>query len=257
MGAICALLLTQLLVVDGWYPVEVYVGLPLLVVVAKLTGLYDRDELVIGKTTLSETPAIFQVATLYALLVALVTGAETDRPLMVGATVLAWLLLFLSMLAAPQLRAENRPVGHAPRRCLVIGSRAGPLGSPRSSIATGLPTPRSLPTSPFDSFELRRARPGDFWRFVAGRGIDRAIVGQCESRDRVLETVRYFKEHDVKVSVLPDLLEVVGSSVEFDEIHGTTLLGVRSFGLSRSSGLPQAHRRRRRLALPDLSSSCR
>ncbi|MEA2467524.1 MAG: hypothetical protein QOJ57_1650, partial [Thermoleophilaceae bacterium] len=39
----------------------------------------------------------------------------------------------------------------------------------------------------------------------------------------------------VRVSVLPSLFEVVGSSVEFDEIDGTTLLGVRQHGLSRSS----------------------
>jgi lipopolysaccharide/colanic/teichoic acid biosynthesis glycosyltransferase len=37
------------------------------------------------------------------------------------------------------------------------------------------------------------------------------------------------------VSVLPRLLEVVGSSVTVDEIHGLTMLGIRSFGLTRSS----------------------
>ncbi len=240
-----------MLVVGGWYPVEVYVGLPLLIVVAKLTGLYDRDELVIGKTTLSETPAIFQVATLYALLVALVTGAETNQPLMVGATVLSWALLFLSMLARAQRRAQDRPVGHAARAV----PRDRQPRTRRTRLAAKLDCHRAAHAEiaahlPFDSFELRRARPGDFWRFVAGRGIDRAIVGHCESRDRVLETVRYFKEHDIKVSVLPDLLEVVGSSVEFDEIHGTTLLGVRSFGLSRSSAFLKRSRRRRRLPRP-------
>ena len=33
------------------------VALPLVVVVAKFTGLYDRDELVLNKTTLDEAPA--------------------------------------------------------------------------------------------------------------------------------------------------------------------------------------------------------
>jgi lipopolysaccharide/colanic/teichoic acid biosynthesis glycosyltransferase len=37
------------------------------------------------------------------------------------------------------------------------------------------------------------------------------------------------------VSVLPRLLEVVGSSVEFDDLHGVTLMGVRRFDLTRSS----------------------
>jgi lipopolysaccharide/colanic/teichoic acid biosynthesis glycosyltransferase len=39
----------------------------------------------------------------------------------------------------------------------------------------------------------------------------------------------------VKVSILPRMFEVVGSSVEFDDIDGVTVLGVRRFGLGRSS----------------------
>jgi exopolysaccharide biosynthesis polyprenyl glycosylphosphotransferase len=39
----------------------------------------------------------------------------------------------------------------------------------------------------------------------------------------------------VKVSVLPRLLEVVGSSSTFDDVGGTTLLGVRQYGLPQSS----------------------
>ncbi len=41
----------------------------------------------------------------------------------------------------------------------------------------------------------------------------------------------------MRVSLLPRLLEVVGSSVEFDHVEGLTMLGVRRFGLSRSSRL--------------------
>jgi exopolysaccharide biosynthesis polyprenyl glycosylphosphotransferase len=236
IGAIVALLATQLLVIKGWYPAEVFLGLPLLVVVAKLTGLYDRDELVIGKTTLSETPGMFQVATLYALTIALVTGAETNKPLMVGATVASWALLFLSMLAARNIARRMVRSTTPPERCLVIGGQ-----DQASRLAAKLDCHRASHAEiaaylPFNCFELPRSRHGDFWRFVAARGIDRVIVGHCDKRERVLETVRYFKEHEIKVSVLPDLLEVVGSSVEFDEIHGTTLLGVRDFGLSRSSG---------------------
>ena len=39
----------------------------------------------------------------------------------------------------------------------------------------------------------------------------------------------------LRVSVLPRLPEVVGSSVELDDVDGITLLGMRRFGLSRSS----------------------
>jgi lipopolysaccharide/colanic/teichoic acid biosynthesis glycosyltransferase len=39
----------------------------------------------------------------------------------------------------------------------------------------------------------------------------------------------------LRVSVLPRLPEVVGSSVELDDVDGITLLGMRRFGLTRSS----------------------
>jgi lipopolysaccharide/colanic/teichoic acid biosynthesis glycosyltransferase len=39
------------------------------------------------------------------------------------------------------------------------------------------------------------------------------------------------------VSVLPRMLEVVGSAVEFEDLDGMTMMGVRPFGLSRSSHL--------------------
>src|ERR1700737_138958 len=41
--------------------------LPLFVLGAKLVGVYDRDELVLNKTTLEETPRLFELSTLLVL----------------------------------------------------------------------------------------------------------------------------------------------------------------------------------------------
>ena len=51
----------------------------------------------------------------------------------------------------------------------------------------------------------------------------------------MLNLVRTLKAVGVRVSVLPRLLEVVGSSVEFDDLHGVMVMGVRRFELTRSS----------------------
>jgi lipopolysaccharide/colanic/teichoic acid biosynthesis glycosyltransferase len=51
----------------------------------------------------------------------------------------------------------------------------------------------------------------------------------------VLDVVSRAKSLGVNVSVLPRICEVVGSSVQFDDLGGMTLLGVRSFRLSRST----------------------
>src|SRR6202011_2992110 len=69
--------------------------------------------------------------------------------------------------------------------------------------------------------------------------VHRAIIapgwaGGTDARE-TLNLVRTLKAVGVRVSVLPRILEVVGFSVEFDELHGVTLMGVRRFDLTRSS----------------------
>ena len=61
--------------------------LPLMVIVAKLQGLYDQDELVIRKSTLDELPRLVNLATLMTMLVWLgrnliVTGAPRTTDLL-------------------------------------------------------------------------------------------------------------------------------------------------------------------------------
>ena len=51
----------------------------------------------------------------------------------------------------------------------------------------------------------------------------------------MLDTIRRVKSLGVHVSVLPRMLEVLGSSVEFDQVDGMPVLGVRRFGLTKSS----------------------
>jgi exopolysaccharide biosynthesis polyprenyl glycosylphosphotransferase len=71
--------------------------------------------------------------------------------------------------------------------------------------------------------------------------VHRAIIapgwGADADAGETLNLVRTLKAVGVRVSVLPRMLEVVGSSVEFDDLHGVTLMGVRRFDLSRSSAL--------------------
>jgi exopolysaccharide biosynthesis polyprenyl glycosylphosphotransferase len=66
--------------------------------------------------------------------------------------------------------------------------------------------------------------------------IDRVVIapGPLLSED-VLNLIRLVKYLGVKVSLIPSLFEVVGSSVEFDDLGGMTVLGLRRYGLQRSS----------------------
>ncbi len=86
---------------------------------------------------------------------------------------------------------------------------------------------------------------------IRDNGVHRVILapGSGETDD-MLDAIRLVKALGVRVSVLPRVLEVVGSSVEFDDVNGVPVLGVRSFGLSRSSmrvkRVDRRHRRHRR-----------
>jgi exopolysaccharide biosynthesis polyprenyl glycosylphosphotransferase len=51
----------------------------------------------------------------------------------------------------------------------------------------------------------------------------------------MLDLMRTFGAIGVRVSVIPAMLQVVGSAVEFDDVHGVAVLGVRTFSLTRSS----------------------
>ena len=62
----------------------------------------------------------------------------------------------------------------------------------------------------------------------------------------VTELIRVAKAVGVRVSVLPRMFEAVGTSVEFDDVDGMTMLGVRRFGLVRSSRLLKRGLRPRR-----------
>jgi exopolysaccharide biosynthesis polyprenyl glycosylphosphotransferase len=74
--------------------------------------------------------------------------------------------------------------------------------------------------------------------FVAQAGAHRVVVGPHQLSPQVtFDLVQGVRAAGAKVSLLPDMLEVTGSSVAFDDIYGTTILGVRSVELGRSSRL--------------------
>jgi exopolysaccharide biosynthesis polyprenyl glycosylphosphotransferase len=76
----------------------------------------------------------------------------------------------------------------------------------------------------------------DLPRVVREHDVHRVIVaGDASSHQRVLDAIQAAKGLGVRVSLLPRIFDVVGSSVAFDYLGGLTLLGIRRFGLSSAS----------------------
>ena len=226
---------------DALNPVAL-LALPLVIVVSKLTGLYDRDEHLLRKGTLDEIPALFSVATLYALLIFLAGDLIVDGHFGRDQAVGVWALLFASMVGARALaRCYARAVS-AEELCIVVGDAktAGWImrrfeQAPRlkARVVGRVPLEPEPPSS--NGLPLL-GRAGALESHLRAEQIERAIVAPRSAvSDDLLNTIRRLKSLGVKVSVLPRLFEVVGSSVELDDVDGITLLGMHRYGLSRSS----------------------
>jgi exopolysaccharide biosynthesis polyprenyl glycosylphosphotransferase len=227
------------------------VAIPLVVIVSKVVGLYDRDEHLVRKTTLEEAPALFQVSTLYTLLIwlgedALVKESVLDSSSNIGPDQVLgiWGLLFIAMLACRTIARELVRRTTLPERCLV-------LGNPESakSVQRKFETARSLDATVVGRIALEIGERngtgapvlGDLAQLdvaIAQHKIERVIIAPASAdTDHLLGAIRLVKSLGVKVSVLPRLFEVVGSAARFDDVEGLMLLGVPRFGLSKSSRL--------------------
>jgi len=217
-------------------------GVPILAVCAKLTGLYDRDEMLLRKTTLDEAPKLLQLATLFAL-VAWLTGDLLVRgPLDRREAMFLWLALAALLIVA---RAGSRAISLriAPaERCLLIGDEAAAAtirsklsghGGVRAEVVAHVDMDK---VSSWSTDGFSGARVAEIRDLAQRLDVHRAIIApRSADAGEMLNLVRTLKAVGVRVSVLPRLLEVVGSSVEFDDLHGVTLMGVRRFELTRSS----------------------
>jgi exopolysaccharide biosynthesis polyprenyl glycosylphosphotransferase len=217
-------------------------GVPILVVGAKLSGLYDRDETLLRKTTLDEAPKLLQLATLCALVSWLAGGLIVSGQLDRREALFLWLALGgLLMLARGLARAVALRVAPV-ERCLFIGDElsAGTIrsklachGGVKAQVVAHLDLDKVAPWST-DSFSASRL--AEIRDLAQTLDVHRAIIApRSADAGEMLNLVRTLKAVGVRVSVLPRLLEVVGSSVEFDDLHGVTVMGVRRFDLTRSS----------------------
>jgi exopolysaccharide biosynthesis polyprenyl glycosylphosphotransferase len=233
-----------------------------LILLMKTVGLYDRDDLLLHKTTLDEVPALFQVATLSSMLLwlgggLLVDGAFGQRQIF-GMWALLFVLLIVGRSLARLVAARITP----PERCLLIGDAvAADLFESHVKMANGVHAEfvdsmhaGFVEWAPHDNGyngngrsingngngngygHRPQALPDELAEVLDAKQIDRVILapGRLDT-DTLLRLVRQVHALDVNVSVLPATPPVAGSSVEMDHINGLTLAGVRGFDMRRST----------------------
>ena len=229
---------------SGLAPVAVPVAVLAAVFGAKLLGLYDDDPYKLRPSTLDEIPRLAQLGVLVTLGAWLAEGFVFEREL---DNADALVLLVTTVPALLALRALARRISRSaavPERCLVLGDRDGAQNVYRQvSIAgdvdaelVGWVTPPDEGPPPIAG-DLPWLGDYDLLGLVAVQeDVERIIIAPADrSRLEVLEAIRVAKSLGLKVSVLPRLFEVIGSSVRLDQVGGVTMLGIPRHGLSRSS----------------------
>ena len=211
-------------------------AMPLVLVPFKVAGLYDRDELLLVRSTLDEVPALLQLTALFALGVAIAKWL-LGRGALGGDEVAAlWLGTFVAIVTCRTLARWLAGRLSELERCLVIGDseRAGRISERIASSAARATVVASLPVTAEEIEELDGSDA--IHQLVGELDIDRiVVVPSTDDEKDIVGLIRITKTVGVRVSVLPRLFEVVGSAVEFDDVDGMTMLGIRRFGLSQSS----------------------
>jgi exopolysaccharide biosynthesis polyprenyl glycosylphosphotransferase len=222
-------------------------SIPLAIVVSKAIGLYDRDENLLRKTTLDEAPGLLTVSAFYAFIVWLAAPLLVNGHLGRGSIVALAGFSFVAMMIG---RAIARVVAISrmrPERCIVIGSASAAdrvaekleaVHGVKAELVGRVPLEPDYLDSGATSEVPVLGDMSTLGMVLGGEDIERAIIAfDGPDSEDLLHTIRLVKALGVKVSVLPRLLEVVGSAATYDDIDGLPLLGVKRYGLSRSSDL--------------------
>ena len=221
------------------------VSLPLWVVMAKLYGLYDRDEERANHSTADDVVGVFHLITVGTWI--LFAGAYVTR---FAHPELPKLLTFwgLAVVAVPLLRSISRSrcrrSVHYLQNTLIIG--AGDVGQEIARKLLKHPEYGINLVGFIDGWPKERSDAlahlallgdvDDVPKLVRLLDIERAIVAfSPNDRDELLGLVRKLNALDVQVDVVPRFYEVLSPAVDVHALEGLPLIGLRPPRLSRSS----------------------
>jgi exopolysaccharide biosynthesis polyprenyl glycosylphosphotransferase len=213
-------------------------SMPLVIVPFKIAGLYDRDDLRLVHSTLDEVPVLMQLTALFALGVTILQSVMVQGTLGGDQIAGLWLGAFAAIVVgrsvARWLASRTSPT----ERCLVIGDseRADRIRERLASSRARATVVASLPLAADDIEGMGGSRA--IRDLVRELDVHRIVVApSANDTTGTGGLIRVAKAVGVRVSVLPRMFEVMGSAVEFDDVDGMTMLGIRRFGLSHSSRL--------------------
>jgi exopolysaccharide biosynthesis polyprenyl glycosylphosphotransferase len=207
---------------------------PIAVALAHVLGLYERDTMVLRKTTLEESPRLAVLAALLALVVWLGESVILSGPISKPAILLLWGAFLVGGVLLRRLarRLMLRRVPH--ERCLVVGPRGD---AERLAWALSSQGANASVVAQVEAGGLGRNGVSSgtaLSTLVAEVRPDRVVVSSHgASPSQLLEILHTAKGLGVRVSVLPTLLGAIGPAAVFDDVYGVPLYAIPSLGLRR------------------------
>ena len=206
------------------------------VLVFKVQGLYGRDDMVLNKSTVEEWRSLFCASCLTAggeyLAWLFATDPEQGR----GIRLYLFLALgtFVICLPARVIARRAARASTPPERCLIIGApeRCARLAM-RLRELRGV---ELIGTIPDDDVDCSVAGVHELVEQLAAERI--IVLPHSGWGERgSLKLIQSAKWLGIRVTLMPNVMDVVGVCATIDTIDSMVLLGVPRFGLSRSSQL--------------------
>jgi exopolysaccharide biosynthesis polyprenyl glycosylphosphotransferase len=247
LAATMAVLAASLGRIDAGIGLRELLALPVLGLIARACGLYRRDEQRLHKSTLEDAAPLLQAASIWTLLVWVSTDVTSGPQLRAHQAVALIVSLGVLMLIGRALVRRTVRGVMPPDRCLVLGDAELAAALRRKFDVSFAINARVVGYVPLRKHFTRNGRNGsapvpllgslrNLAATVMEHDIDRLIIASSDAR-RSITAMEIATSLGVKVSLVPRALELVGPSVEFDDVDGMTLIGVRPWSQSRVSCL--------------------
>jgi exopolysaccharide biosynthesis polyprenyl glycosylphosphotransferase len=219
--------------------------LPIWIVMARLYGLYDRDEQRTHHTTADDLVGVFHLVAVgaFVLLAAATLTGVADPYFPKVLTFCAFAIGFVT-LARTIGRALSRRHTAFLQNAVIVG--AGEVGQivARKLVQHpeyGINLVGFVDTDPKERAEdlehvALLGSPADLPRIVGELDVERVVIAfSGDSHEEGLDLIRSLKNLWVQVDVVPRLFEIVGPNAAVHDVEGLPLIGLPPFSLSRTS----------------------
>ena len=222
-------------------------GLPVLVVLAKLYGLYDRDEERTDHSTVDDVNGVFHLVTVFVWVFYVITRATdvADPPLMRLVAFWGIAVVLVTGGRAVARATVRRSVAYLQNTIIVGAGEIGQLTARKllSHPEYGINLVGFVDSQPKERRDdlahlTLLGTPDRLPELIRLLDVERVIVAfSNDSHEETLALIRSIKDLDVQIDIVPRLFEVLGTKVGIHTVEGIPLVGLPPLKLSRSSRL--------------------